>query len=109
MQADERTILEQLDALVSTPAGRPRQTSTEQIQDRKTPSDGTERQLTARSLPRAIVSIVSWLVENLMDPITFVDSCPFGIQVLLGIVLGLGLAKLTLDCGIRVPPLWWWF
>src|SRR5882724_1762233 len=49
------------------------------------------------------------LPENLMDPISFIDSCPFGVQVIMGVLLGLGLAKLTLDCGIRIPPLWWWF
>jgi len=44
-----------------------------------------------------------------MDPIAFIDSCPLGVQVILGVLLGLGLAKLTLDSGIRIPPLWWWF
>ena len=44
-----------------------------------------------------------------MDPIAFIDSLPLGAQVMLGILLGLGLVKLTLDSGIRIPPLWWWF
>ena len=43
-----------------------------------------------------------------MDPIAFIDSLPFAIQVILGVLLGLGLANLTLACGIRIPPLWWW-
>jgi hypothetical protein len=47
------------------------------------------------------------LTENLMDPITFINSCPFGVQVIMGVLLGLGLAKLTLDSGVRIPPLWW--
>ena len=44
-----------------------------------------------------------------MDPIAFVDSCPFGIQVIMGVLLGLGMVKLTVDIGIRISPLWWCF